>query len=225
MYKWFLFDLDGTLTNTKEGIINCLVYAFEGMGVDYGEREALKRYIGPPLMESFSNYFDQEGCVKAVELFRERYETKGINECELFGGIKEMLKAAKESGKMTALATSQPEKFAKMILENFGILQYIDIVSGAIDDTTTKTDVINTALERAGIGESGKNTVLMVGDRKYDIEGANECGIDAVGVYYGFADPLELERAGAKYVVNTVEELKEMVSSSSLDEIDKYKVK
>ena len=224
MYKWLLFDLDGTLTNTKEGIFNCIEYALASMGVRVENRESFRRYIGPPLMESFSDFFNKEDCMKAVAKFRERYETKGINECELFEGIPEMLAAAKKSGKMTALATSKPERFARQLLRTFDIAQYIDIISGAIDDTTTKADVINTALTRAGITEA-KDTVLMIGDRKYDIEGANICGIDALGVYYGFADPLELEREGAKYIVDTVKELEEFVRCESLEELERFYAK
>ena len=224
MYDWLLFDLDGTLTNTKEGITKCFQHALVSMGVPCEDREPLKKYIGPPLMESFSEYFDHEGCLKAVGFFRDRYEKVGINECELFPGIPEMLAAAKKSGKMTALATSKPEKFAKKLLAGFGIDGYIDIISGAIDDSTTKTDVVNTALMRAGI-ENDRSRALMVGDRKYDVLGAKACGVDTLGVYFGFAEPGELERAGAKYVLQTVSELTDFVQAKSLAEIEKYLAK
>ncbi|MBO7402509.1 MAG: HAD hydrolase-like protein [Lachnospiraceae bacterium] len=224
MYDWLLFDLDGTLSNTEEGVTKSFQYALVSMGVKCEDREPLKKYIGPPLMESFSEYFDHDGCLRAVGFFRERYETKGIKECELFPGIAEMLAAAKKSGKMTAVATSKPEKFAKKVLEDFGIDKYIDVLSGALDDSSTKTDVVNTALKRAGI-ENDRGRAIMIGDRKYDVEGAAACGIDTLGVYYGFAEPGELERAGAKYVLDTVDELTGFVRAKSLAEIEKYLAK
>ena len=224
MYKWLLFDLDGTLTNTEEGITKCFQYALESLGVPCEDRKPLRKYIGPPLMESFSDYFDREGCINAIEKYRERYETIGIKECELFEGIPQMLKAAKESGKMTALATSKPEKFAKKVLEDFGIDRYIDIVSGALDDSSTKTDVVKAALERAGIWEDRKELALMVGDRKYDVEGAKACGIDTLGVYFGFAEAGELEKAGAEYVLDTVKELEEFVTCDNAEALHKFRV-
>lgn len=224
MYDWLLFDLDGTITNTKEGITKCIKYAFDYMGEKVDDLDSLSKYIGPPLVESFSNHFDPAGVEIAVKKFRERYETKGIKECELFPGIVEVLKAAKASGKHTALATSKPQKFAEQILRDFNIDQYIDLPVGAIDDTTTKADVVNMVLDRAGIREE-KNRALMIGDRKYDIEGANLCGIDSLGVYYGFADPGELEKEGAKYIVNTTAELEEFVKQDSLAGIEKWLIK
>ncbi len=225
MYDWLLFDLDGTLTDPKEGITKCIQYALHDQGVFSEELDALSRYIGPPLMESFSNYFDEEGCKRAVKKYRERYEIYGMKECRLYDGIKDVLAAAKASGKMLAMATSKPQAYAEQILRNYGIDVYIDLPVGAITDSSTKADVINLVLEKAGIADNPKAHALMIGDRKYDIEGANLCGIDSLGVYYGFAEPGELEKEGAKYIVNTVEELKEFVEKKDISKLEKWIVK
>lgn len=211
VYQWYLFDLDGTLTDPKEGITKCFRYALEKMGVESPELAELEQYIGPPLMKSFQQYFSEEGAKKAVEYYRERYREIGIFENGVYDGIEEVLKAAKASGKKLALATSKPQHFAQIIMDHYGLSQYIDVLVGARNDVQTKADVIRQVFAEAGLDEAGKKQALMVGDRLHDIEGAKECGIDSLGVRFGYAKQNELEEAGADYIVATTEELKEFI--------------
>lgn len=211
VYQWYLFDLDGTLTDPKEGITKCFRYALEKMGAESPELAELEQYIGPPLMKSFQQYFSEEGAKKAVEYYRERYREIGIFENGVYDGIEEVLKAAKASGKKLALATSKPQHFAQIIMDHYGLSQYIDVLVGARNDVQTKADVIRQVFAEAGLDEAGKKQALMVGDRLHDIEGAKECGIDSLGVRFGYAKQNELEEAGADYIVATTEELKEFI--------------
>lgn len=212
MYQYFFFDLDGTLTNPKEGITKSVRYALKHFGIEEPNLDNLVRFIGPPLQDSFCEYygFSPEKSMEAVLKMRERYQTVGKFENEIFEGIPELLSDLKAQEKVLAVSTSKPESFATDILKHFHILEYFDVVVGAnLDGTRTrKWEVIEETLKRLGIGENDYEKVLMVGDRKHDVEGAAHFGIDCAGVYYGFAESKELEEAGAVITVNTVEELR-----------------
>jgi len=210
-YQWYLFDLDGTLTDPKEGITKCFRYALEKMGVESPELAALEQYIGPPLMKSFQNYFSEEDAKKAVGYYRERFRDVGIFENGVYDGIEDVLKAAKANGKKLALATSKPQHFAQIIMDHYGLSQYIDVLVGSRGDGQTKADVIRQVFAEAGLDAESKKEAIMVGDRLHDIEGAKECGIDSLGVRFGYAKENELEEAGADYIVATKEELKAFV--------------
>jgi len=210
-YQWYLFDLDGTLTDPKEGITKCFRYALEKMGVESPELAALEQYIGPPLMKSFQNYFSEEDAKKAVGYYRERFRDVGIFENGVYDGIEDVLKAAKANGKKLALATSKPQHFAQIIMDHYGLSQYIDVLVGSRGDGQTKADVIRQVFAEAGLDAESKKEAIMVGDRLHDIEGAKECGIDSLGVRFGYAKENELEQAGADYIVATKEELKAFV--------------
>lgn len=211
IYQWYLFDLDGTLTDPKEGITKCFRYALEKMGVESPELTALEQYIGPPLVKSFQEYFSEEGAKKAVEYYRERYRETGIFENGVYEGIEDVLKTAKANGKKLALATSKPQHFAQIIMDHYGLSQYIDVLVGARDDAQTKADVIRQVFAEAGLDEESRKYAVMVGDRLHDIEGAKECGIASLGVRFGYAKENELEEAGADYIVATTEELRAFV--------------
>ncbi len=210
-YQWYLFDLDGTLTDPKEGITKCFRYALEKMGVESPALAELEKYIGPPLVKSFRDYFSEEDAQKAVEYYRERFREIGIFENGVYDGIADMLQAAKAQGKMLALATSKPQHFAQIIMDHYGLSQYIDVLVGSRADGQTKADVIRQVFVEAGLDEEAKKAAIMVGDRLHDIEGAKECGIDSLGVRFGYAKENELEEAGADYIVATTEELKAFV--------------
>lgn len=212
-YQWYLFDLDGTLTDPKEGITKCFRYALEKMGVESPALTELEKYIGPPLIKSFRDYFSEEDAKKAVEYYRERFRDVGIFENGVYGGIADMLQAAKAQGKKLALATSKPQHFAQIIMDHYGLSQYIDVLVGSRADGQTKADVIRQVFVEAGLDEESKKTAIMVGDRLHDIEGAKECGIASLGVRFGYAKENELEEAGADYIVATTEELKAFVLS------------
>ncbi|MDD2957238.1 MAG: HAD family hydrolase [Lachnospiraceae bacterium] len=209
MYQYILFDLDGTLTNPKEGITKCVQYALADQGIEEPNLDKLTPFIGPPLLDSFQEYYHMnlEQCRKALGKYRERFATVGIFENSVLPGVPEMLQQLRKKGKTLAVASSKPEEFVIRILEKFEILSYFDEVAGASMDgkRTAKADVIREALRRMEISEEEKKQVIMVGDRRHDVEGAKECGLDCLGVYVGFAEPGELEQAGAAYIADTVE--------------------
>jgi phosphoglycolate phosphatase len=176
-----------------------------------------RKFIGPPLKESFSKYcgFDEETTEKAIKLYRERYSKVGKYENRPYEGIPEMLKALKSDGRVLIIASSKPTEFVEDILKKFDIYEYFDIISGAdmAGLKGEKEDVIDEALKRLNIdSDEKKKEVVMIGDRHYDIFGAKHFGLDSIGVNYGFAfDKNELKDAGATYVVETVSELKELL--------------
>lgn len=211
-----LFDLDGTLFNTKPGIVNCVQYALAHYGIHENNPDNLEKFIGPPLHQSFQMFydFDEEKSTQAASKYRERYKNEGIFECTPYDGIKDMLKDLKLKGKILGVATSKPEIFAKRILDRFEFSQYFNHITGSLLDNTRskKTDVIEEVL--SCLGASGKReNVLMIGDREHDIIGAKETGLSSVGVYYGFAKAGELEAAGADHIVDTVSELHSLLLS------------
>lgn len=213
MYTYLLFDLDGTLTDPKEGITRSVQYAFEKIGIIEPDLEKLTRFIGPPLVPAFMEYYDltQEQAEEALRFYRERFQPIGIFENRVYEGISEMLKDLQQKGYVIALATSKPEVFAEKILEHFNLKSCFQCVVGSELDgrRTKKSEVIEEVFRRLEINERGK--ALMIGDRHHDIDGAAECGIDAVGVRFGYAQVGELEQAGARYIVDTVEELHQLL--------------
>ena len=208
-YNVILFDLDGTITNPGTGITNSVAFALNRFGITINDRAKLYKFIGPPLIDSFKEYygFDNQKARTAVEYYREYYSKKGIFENELYNGIKQLLTDLKSLGKTVGLATSKPDLFAVQILKYFEIDSLFDFVSAAtIDETRTKKeDIISFALETNNL--SCKQNIVMVGDRRYDISGAEKNGIDSIGVLFGFGSRHELEAAGATHVAASVEEL------------------
>lgn len=204
-----LFDLDGTLTDPKEGITNCVKYALNSVGIAETDMSKLMSFIGPPLVDSFMELygFEKEKALALVEKYRERFADKGIFENRLYDGIGEMLKILKANKKIIALATSKPIVFAKRIVEHYGIAEYFDILSGAELDGTHnyKHEVIEDVLAR--LKNPDRSRVVMVGDRRQDIDGARKCGITSVGVRFGYAVENELESAGADYIADDVKTL------------------
>ena len=208
-YKYILFDLDGTITDSALGITNSVKYALNKLNAPIPPYETLCKFIGPPLLDGFRDFcgFDTEKAQAAVRLYREYYETTGLYENAVYDGIPEFLRALKEKGKTVILATSKPEKFARLILEHFNLIQYFDYAAGAtIDETRNKKDaVIAYALKECNITD--KSLAVMVGDRHHDIFGAKQNGISCVGVLYGFGSLEELTAAGADYIAENIDEL------------------
>ncbi len=215
MYKYIFFDLDGTLTNSEEGIIKSLEYAFDELKIEKPSYEKLRRFIGPPLAVSFREYmnFDDETAKRAIEKYRERYNIKGIFENAPYESIPELLNELKIKGFRLAVATTKPEHMAKRVVEHYGIEKYFDTVSGAIGENDTKEAVIRRACEKMNIDENECANILMVGDRKFDIIGAHACGIKCCGVKYGFAPEGEFEEYDADFIVENVKELKNFLFS------------
>lgn len=213
MYKYLFFDLDGTLTNSGEGIIRSLEYAFDELNLEKPPYEKLRRFIGPPLTVSFHEYmhFDDETTEKAIKKYRERYVVTGIFENEPYNGIPELLDELSSKGYRLAVATTKPEHMAIRVTDHFDLTKYFETVSGAVGENDTKESVIRKACERMNIPENKWEDILMIGDRKFDIIGAHQCGIKCIGVDYGFAPEGELKAYGVDYEVATVEDLKKFL--------------
>jgi phosphoglycolate phosphatase len=217
MYKYLLFDLDGTLTDSQEGITKSVSYALINLGVEDLPEDIKLRFIGPPLKDSFREYcgFDEETIKKAIALYRERYSKVGKFENRPYEGIPELLKKLKDDNRVLVIASSKPTGFVEDILNKFDLRQYFDIISAAdlSGKKCEKEDVIKEALEILNL-KNGDKDVVMIGDRHYDINGAKYFNLDSIGVNYGFAfDKNELKDAGATYVVETVKELGELLLS------------
>lgn len=211
MDKILLFDLDGTLTDPKEGITKCVQYALHHFNIEVNDLSQLLCFIGPPLIDSFRNFYEmtEEDAKIAVEKYRERFKDIGIFENGVYDGIIEMLKSCKDMGYKIGLATSKPEEFAIRILDKYELAEFFDEITGSTMDGSrnNKTDVIKEAFRRMNISDDNKENVLMIGDREHDIIGAKNCGIKSVGVKFGYAEEGELEVAGADYVVDSVKQL------------------
>lgn len=210
MPKAVLFDLDGTLTASGEGIVRSVQYALEKMGREVPDPSALTVFIGPPLVQEFMDFsgMSHEEALRALELYRERYTTVGLFENHPYQGIIELLGTLRAAGILTCVASSKPEPFVQRILDHFGMTGLFDQVVGATLDEkrTAKADVINEALVRLGIRDE-RNMVTMVGDRAQDARGAQAASVGFVGVTYGYGSREELLSAGATTVVDTVDEL------------------
>lgn len=211
--EYFLFDLDGTLTDPREGITKCVRHALGFFGVHVENTDELLPFIGPPLIDSFKMFygFSHEKAVEAVSRYRERFASVGLFENYPYEGMGDMLSDLKARGKKLAVATSKPEVFAKRILDKFELSQYFDCVTGSelSGERSEKHEVIEEALKRLGV--QGRECCIMVGDRKYDISGAKKCGLKAVGVRYGYAEDGELEESGADYICDTVDALHKLL--------------
>lgn len=211
-----LFDLDGTLVDNSEGIVKSVYYALDCLGVTEDEPEKLKRFIGPPLESAFREFYqlNDTGVRRAVEKYRERYSKKGVWECRLYEGISPLLNRLHEAGKILCVATSKPQVFMEEILASLGVKKYFTVQVGATLDGTfcEKSDIIQTVI--AQLPGRKVSEMLMVGDRKFDVFGAKRCGMESVGVYYGFAEQGELETAGAEYIAQDVKELENLLCAS-----------
>ena len=213
MIKYVLFDLDGTLTDPAEGITNSVAYALAKFGIEVKDKRELYKFIGPPLVPSFMEFygFSEDDAKKALSYYREYFAPHGIFENEMYEGIPELLAELSAAGKKIILATSKPQEFAKKILEHFEIDGYFSTVCGnTLDESRpTKRDVIAYILQIYP-DMTAKNS-FMVGDRKYDVEGAHALGIPAVAVLYGYGDEAELSAAGADHTVSDVKNLKKLL--------------
>ena len=206
-YKYIAFDLDGTLSDPENGLIEGFIYAFKKMGVaDYGARESLRRFIGPSLYKVWQEEFgfNEHTVIDAIEKFREYYNIYGWWDNKVYDGVRETLEGLRKAGKRLILATSKPDDTAKKIMEHFDLARYFDFVGGAEGDNRDhKWQVLEYSMQ--SVGASAAETV-MVGDRMYDAEGAKICGVDSIGVAWGHGTEEELENAGFTHIVKTPEE-------------------
>ena len=207
--KYYLFDLDGTLTDPFEGITNSVVHALKYYNIEVDDKSALACFIGPPLIESFMKYFGlSEGeAVDAVEKYREHFAVKGLFENQLYKGIPEVLAGLKARGKTIIMATSKPEVYARRIAEHFDIAKYFDYMAGSLLEgkRVAKTEVIEYALETLGITE--REECIMIGDRHHDIVGAKLSGMKSAGCLWGYGSQKELTEAGADIILGSVNDI------------------
>ncbi|MBO4338923.1 MAG: HAD hydrolase-like protein [Clostridia bacterium] len=213
-FDFAFFDFDGTIADTKEGIFNCLKYAFNKVGLPVPPDSELYKMIGPPLSEGFHDVFGFEGedVDLMIEKYRERYRAGGMFECTPYEGIEDTLRQLKSNGVSLSVASSKPLPFTTKLLEKFGLKGYFDYLSCPPVDAVhmSKTDIVNQALEMNGITD--KSRAVMVGDRFYDIVGAKEAGIPVIAVLYGFGDEDEFKRYGADFIAETPESIVRIIS-------------
>lgn len=211
-YQKILFDLDGTVSDPKIGITKSFQYALNFFGISVENLDELEPVIGPPLKQSFMEFYHmtEEDAVVAIEKYRERFGKKGLYENTLYSGMKELLETLKAQGCELAIASSKPTLYVEQILEYFGIRSCFPHVVGAYMDGRRgeKEEVVEDAIKLLG-GEKEKKHMVMVGDRKFDIFGAHENGLPAIGVTYGYGGKQELSQAGADVVVDSVDQLRE----------------
>lgn len=208
--KTVLFDLDGTLTDSGEGIINCALLALEHFGLPLPERETMRVFVGPPLHETFIKFgVPAEKAEEAVAVYRSRYIPIGKFENTPYPGVEELLQTLKNHGHKLLVATSKPEGMSVEILEHFGLAKYFDAICGASMDTSrsSKEDVIAYLLAQNGTAEN----MLMVGDTAFDVLGAAAHGISCIGVSWGYGKVEDMVSAGAIGIADTMDELLQLI--------------
>ncbi len=216
MYEYILLDLDGTVSDPKVGICTSVQYGLAKMGIKVDDINVLTPFIGPPLRDSFRNYYNipEEDIEKVVAFYRERFSTVGLFENELYPGMAEMLSDLKKAGKKLALASSKPRIFVKKILDHFDITQYFDVIMGSELDGTreNKIEIIEESLRLLFPDKPvDKAKCVMVGDRKFDVEAAGQVGLKSIGVTYGYGSKEELEAAGADVITGSVDGLRDIL--------------
>ncbi len=209
MYTTFLFDLDGTVTDPKKGIVNSVLYALEKVGIEELHVSELDSFIGPPIQQSFvERYNMNEGEVeRAVFYFREYLKQRGLLENSVYEGIPNLLKQLKDTGNRLFIATSKPTIFARQVIEHFQLTNYFeDIIGSNLSGTRIKKEEIIAHILQQNEGLN-KEEVVMIGDRKHDIIGANHNGIASIGVLYGYGSENELIEVSATHIAKDIEEL------------------
>lgn len=206
--KILLFDFDGTLADSSEGVFGCVLHALKKMGRPLPDGATLRKFIGPPLRESFQTQcgLSPQEAEEAVALYREEYSVTGLYKCRMYEGIESLLGRLKEEGFVLAVATSKPEVYARKILEGLHISQYFTFIAGAefAGERTDKPAVIRYALDSL---HASPTDALMIGDRFHDVEGAHAFGMGCVGVLWGFGSEEEFVSCGADLVCADTEEL------------------
>ena len=211
MKKTILFDLDGTLTDSGEGIINCAILALNHFGLPIPDRETLRVFVGPPLDETFIKFgVPADKTDEAITVYRSRYTTVGKFENIPYPGVENMLQALKNKGHRLCVATSKPEHMSVEILEHFDLAKYFDHICGATLDgsRSKKADIITYLLEKTG----GAENAVMVGDTSYDVIGAKAHGMPAIGVSWGYGKIADMEAAGAAAIASTMEQLLQLLN-------------
>lgn len=208
MYKSVIFDFDGTICDTGEGIKKSAKYALDAFNIPSDDWQTLDCFIGPPLLVTFQEQFNQSAADAdlLVQKFRERYTNTGIYECELYNGIKQLLINLKVDGIKIGIASSKPQVFVETLLNKFAIAKYFDSVCATsfAADCESKQNIIARCLKEL---ETEPKDALMVGDRFYDIDGAKADMVDGAGALWGYGSKFEFIECGAKYIVDKVEDI------------------
>ncbi len=208
MRKCVIFDLDGTLTRSEEGIWNCVKYAAQKLGFPEPDAPTLRKFIGPPLGYSFREYMGMDDATadKAVETYRERYNVVGLFENRVFPGIRRMMRTLKQEGWYIGVATGKPQKTSERVIAHFGLDKFIGKICGPTGDhRADKIDLIKNALPEGW--DAATDDIWMVGDRKFDVEGAIGAGVKSIGVGYGYGSEEELRQSGCTQYCETVEDV------------------
>ena len=208
-YDVIAFDLDGTLTDPESGLIAGFKYALEAYGIEYGDESSLKKFIGPPLQDAWMEEYgvSRETAVKMLYKFREFYNVYGWWDNRPYDRVAEMLASLKQKGKRLILATSKPEHIAKKVLALFGLDVYFDFIGGASTDMKRDKKHEVLAYSLAAVGFTDGMGAILVGDRRYDAEGARICGIDSLGVLWGHGSREEIETSGFTLIAETPDEV------------------
>ena len=215
MYSYVFFDLDGTLTQSDIGILECAKRALTHFGVDISDAAKLKKFIGPPLYVSFHDAYglSEEDTEEAIRIYRKHYTEEGIYQAPLYPDMKELLSDFKKAGIKLMITTSKPQMMAEKVAKNNEIFDFFDgIIGPGLDEhDPSKTILIRRAMDALGLTDNDRDKIVMVGDRFYDIEAAVEVGVDSIGVLYGYGEREELEKAGATYLLKDVPEMRGIV--------------
>jgi len=213
--KAILFDLDGTLTDSGEGIMKCAKLALDHYGIEVENFEDLRTFVGPPLVDSFVRFgVPAEEANHAVEIYRSRYLTVGKFENFPYPGIEALLKKLQAEGHQLYVATSKPETTSVEILEHFDLAKYFDMICGATMDASrnSKAKVIAYLLDKCGRAEE----VIMVGDTAFDVLGAKAHGIPTIGVSWGYGLVEDMENAGAAAIAHSMDELYALLTGGTV---------
>ena len=215
-YKLVIFDFDGTIADTGEGIIKSLVYALEKHSVPVPDEKFLRRFIGPPIYDSFINDYGatEENVFDFIKSYRERYFVKGIYECELYEGVVHMLKEIRKAGYLTGIASSKPEKLIYDVMNYTEITPLFDAICGVdLDESKkkSKAELIMLCAEKLGVEDT--DSIIMVGERFYDIDGAKNAHTASAGMLYGYGSREEFEEHNADFIFGSAKELEEFLLS------------
>ena len=214
-YDTVFFDLDGTLTESGSGIMNGVVYALRSVGIEEDNKENLRSFIGPPLIQRFMELYgvDRRTAQKLQSTYRRYYTEKGVYENYVYEGVPAMLDRLRKAGKKLVITTSKPTVYVDIVLDRFDLRKYFDFIASADLEIgrSTKTQVLEYALSSLDITD--RSSVVLVGDRMYDAEGARDVGIDCMGVLYGYGTRKELEEEGVSVIADTVARIGDLLLS------------
>ncbi len=212
-YNYVIFDFDGTVVDTGEGIFKSLIYSFEQMNHPVPDLSDLRKFIGPPIYYSYTEFYGirEEEVGEYIKKYRERYAVKGIFECELYEGMLDLLDTLRKNNIRVGVASSKPEHLIYKVCDHLGITERFDAIVGvSLDDSkhSTKTHLVLSAMEK--LGADDKKKVLMVGDRYFDIDGAKGAGVDSCAVLWGYGNEEEFREHGADYIAENTEFVKNL---------------